>query len=439
MRNRKFSKIMKDIKILLRRIVLVGIQALLIVCTPFLFVVAFAVRVIRKQPTTFLQRRVVFGGCGLINHAKWSKALKQIGVPSKTMVWGTPGIYSRDLFDYDLQQKWGIASYLVAPFVFLKTIAKTDVVVCGFDGFILGTTNLRKIEIHLLRLSGCKVIVIPYGADAFIYRNIYSNDVKHVLQISYAEASRRQESIEKDVRRNVRSADFIFMGMMSFDGFGRWDALSPSSLIIDTRKIVPAASKNSSSKLVVAHTPNHRGFKGTEFIIAAVENLQKEGLEIELLLLEKVPNQRVLEVLSKDVDVLVEQIIAPGYGLSGVEGFATGCVVISNLSDELIMRPFRRWSFLNECPAVSATPESIEEVLRNLYDKPELRKELSTLSRMYAEKYHSHETFQEFYRATDAYLFEQGPELINFYHPLIGQSMTVKDKLKTPLIDNQIV
>jgi hypothetical protein len=103
------------------------------------------------------------------------------------------------------------------------------------------------------------------------------------------------------------------------------------------------------------------------------------------------------------------------------------------------MRPFRRWSFLNECPAVSATPESIEEVLRNLYDKPELRKELSTLSRMYAEKYHSHETFQEFYRATDAYLFEQGPELINFYHPLIGQSMTVKDKLKTPLIDNQIV
>jgi glycosyltransferase involved in cell wall biosynthesis len=419
-------------------VALMGVQALLIIATPFLFVTAFVIRVMKQRPTSYLDRRVVFGGCGLVNHAKWSQALKEIGIPSKTMVWATPGIYSKDLFDYDLQQKWGIASYLVAPFVFFKKLLKTDVVVCGFDGFILGTTNLRFIEIYLLRISGCKVIVIPYGADAFVYRDIFSNDVKHVLQISYPEAALRQASIEKDVRRNVRHADFIFMGMMSFDGFGRWDALSPSSLIVDTKKVAPVITKNLSSKLVIAHTPNHRGFKGTEFVVNAIENLQREGLNIELLLLEKVTNERVLEILSKEVDVLVEQIVAPGYGLSGVEGLATGCVVISNFSDDSVMRPFRRWSFLNECPVVSATPESIEEVLRNLYNKPELRKELSILSRKYAEKYHSHETFQEFYHAIDSYLFEQGPELINFYHPIIGQSKTVQNKLTTPLIDNQI-
>lgn len=435
MKSRRFGKLSKPVRYSL----LVGIQALLIISVPLLFLAAFVIRFIKQSPTSFLERRVVFGGCGLVNYAKWSQALKEIGIPSKTMVWGTPAIYGKDLFEYDLQQQWGLASYFVAPLVFLNAISRTDVVVCGFDGFILGTTNLRKIEIYLLRISGCKVIVIPYGADAFVYKDIFSNDVKHVLQISYPEAALRQKSIEKDVRRNVRNADFLFMGMMSFDGFGRWDALSPSSLIIDTKKMVPATTKNSSSKLVVAHTPNHRGFKGTEFIIDAVENLKKEGLNIELLLLEKVSNHRVIEILNNDVDVLVEQLIAPGYGLSGVEGLAAGCVVISNFSDESIMRPFRRWSFLNECPVVSATPETIEAVLRSLYDKPELRKELSSLSRMYAEKYHSHETFQEFYRAIDAYLFDQGPELINFYHPIIGQSRTVHKKLKTPLVYNEIV
>ncbi len=434
-----FYKLLNNIKSCLRKTVLVGIQVLLIVGVPFLFIAAIAIRLFKQCPSSFLERRVIFGGCGLINLANWSQALKEIGVPSKTMVWGTPAIYSQDLFDYDLQKKWGLASYFVAPIVFLRAIAQADAVVCGFDGFILGTTNLRKIEVYLLRISRCKVIVIPYGGDAYVYKNISSHDVKHVLQISYPQAALRQESIEKDVRRNVRNADFTYMGTMSFDGFGRWDALSVSSLVIDTNKMLPSSSKNTRSKLTVAHAPNHRGFKGTEFIIEAVENLKREGLDIEFLLFEKVANEQVLERLNKEVDVLVEQIIAPGYGLSGVEGLAAGCVVISNLSDESLMRPFRRWSFLNECPIVSATPETIKEVLKNLYNQPELRLQLSTFSREYAEKYHSYETFQEFYRAIDAFLFEQGPDLINFYHPILGNSKTVEKKIKTPLIDNRIV
>jgi glycosyltransferase involved in cell wall biosynthesis len=438
MKELKIYKLGLLFKFSFRKSVLLGIKAILFIGLPFLTVAVCVIRVCKHRPDSFLGRRVVFGGAGLANHAKWAGALKELGISAKTMVWGTPEIYSPDLFDYDLQRKWGIASFFVAPFVFLKVITKTDVVVCGFDGFILGTTNLRRYELFLLRLSRCKVVVIPYGADAFVYRQIYSNDVKHVLQISYPQAARMQESIEKDVRRNVKNADFVFMGMMSFDGFGRWDVLSPSSLVINTSEITPNLMKNSSSRLVVAHSPNHRGFKGTEFVIDAVEKLKQEGLDIELRLLEKIPNEQVINALERDVDVLVEQIIAPGYGLSGVEGLASGCVVISNFSDEQIIRPFRRWSFLNECPIVSATPETIKSVLKMLYDQPELRRELATLSRMYAEKYHSHESFQDFYRAVDSFLFEDGPELINYYHPILGHSEKTHNKIKPPLIDNRI-
>jgi predicted metal-dependent TIM-barrel fold hydrolase len=59
----------------------------------------------------------------------------------------------------------------------------------------------------------------------------------------------------------------------------------------------------------VMHTPNHRGFKGTEFLIQAVDELREEGLQIELVLLEKVPNSRVRDLM-QEVDILAEQFIS---------------------------------------------------------------------------------------------------------------------------------
>jgi predicted metal-dependent TIM-barrel fold hydrolase len=65
--------------------------------------------------------------------------------------------------------------------------------------------------------------------------------------------------------------------------------------------------------VVIAHAPNHRGFKGTEFLIEAVKNLSDEGLKVELILLENFQNSIVREVLSLRADILVEQLIYPGY------------------------------------------------------------------------------------------------------------------------------
>jgi glycosyltransferase involved in cell wall biosynthesis len=437
--NKPLSGELKIIVRFCRLLVLRTLQIYLIILIPILHVVVVVIRVLKKTPADFKQRRVVLGGAGLINHAKWCGALRDLDVDAKTFVWGTPKIYDCGTFDYDMQAKWGDYVYLVAPWIFLKTIFCADTVICGFDGFLLGVTNLRRFELKLMKLAKCKVVVAPYGADSFVYRNIDSKATAHVLQISYPQASRNQNKIESDVRRNVKNADFLFLGFMSLDGFGRWDALSVSPLVIDIDIWRPKRDKPKSQKLTIVHTPNHRGFKGTEFLIQAVKELQNENHDIELMLLEGIPNSEVMKIFIDRADVLVEQLIAPGYALSAIEGMATGLIVISNLSDQGIIAPMRRWSYLDECPIVSATPETIKEVLVKLIERPKLREELSKLSRMYAEKYHSYQTFQEFYEAIDCYLYEQGPDLINFYHPIIGTSSTVEKKIKTPLVSNEII
>ena len=94
----------------------------------------------------------------------------------------------------------------------------------------------------------------------------------------------------------------------------------------------------------------------------AVEKLKVKGLKIELVLLEKVPNDRVRELM-QECDILAEQFIATAYAFSGIEGMASGLPVMANLESEYYTRVYRRYSFLNECPILSTTPETLEQNL----------------------------------------------------------------------------
>jgi hypothetical protein len=386
---------------------------------PILFVSVFLMRLYPKRSPSH-QRCVTFGGVGIINFARWSHALRKAGIPTRTVVWSTPQIYGQNTFSLDLNQKYGSLAGIYAPVVFIRELAKTDTVVHGFDGFLLGLGYLRRFESVLIRISRRKTIVVPYGADAFVYSKVHLETLAHVLQISYPDAARKQKSITRDVERHVKNADFMFCGMMTFDGIGRWDALPFNCLVVDLDSWKPGPREWLSGPLKVVHAPNHRGFKGTEFLVAAVERLQTEGESIELILLEGVPNESVREIFSNSAHVLVEQLIAPGYAMNGVEGLASGLVVLANLDDERVMTPMRRWSTAGECPIISASPETIYRRLKDLLGDRGGLSGISQKSREYAEKFHCDEAFVEFYKAIDAYLWADGKGLINFFHPLLG-------------------
>jgi hypothetical protein len=364
-------------------------------------------------------RRIFFGGCGIINNKSWSEAARIAGFESRTIVWSTPSIYPEDTFDVDLFKRFGSFAGVFAPSMFVFSIMRCRLVVCGFDGYILGITPLRFFENWLIHLAKCKVIAAPYGGDAYSYSSVRNENLQHALQISYPEMARKQHLVLKRVRKMAQQADFVIPGLMGFDGIGRWDVLTPSALVIDTNQWKPLANKHDGTEMRVAHAPNHRGFKGTEFLIKAVDELRAEGHNITLRLFESVPNTTIRDQLSKDIDVLVEQLIHTGYAMNGVEGLACGVVVVANLEDDRILTPFRRWSFLSECPIVSASPENVKGKLLELYNNPELRKKISLDSREYAMKRHSIESFSRLITDIEKHLFGGRESLINYYHPLM--------------------
>jgi glycosyltransferase involved in cell wall biosynthesis len=349
-----------------------------------------------------------------------------------------------DLYFDDLAPKWIWPAFLKAEIgrilAFLYVIRNASVIHLCFLGGPLGTTWLRGIEGHLYRWAGIRTVVLPYGGDMYMYSRIMDPCVRHGLLLSYPQMAAREKEVEKRVHYWVRHADAIVMGF-NIDGVGRWDVLVGNMICIDLndwqKRISYSTTDGHNGVVKVLHAPNHRGVKGSEFLFRAVEELIAEGLQIELILLEKVPNDRIRSVM-QEVDVLADQFILPGYGLSAVEGMASGLPVLANLDDEVYMKLFRRYSFLNECPILSTTPESLKCNLRSLVIDPKLRECLGRASRDYAEKYHSYETAGYLFGSIyDKLLNGKKVDLPNIFHPLISEYVQ-KSPVRHPLLQSRL-
>lgn len=410
----------------------------------FLIIVIPVALVVKYRRQKKILPRLVWGSTPIISYSHWSRAMQQAGYTSQTF---TNGFYStinnKDDWDILIQDKYKYIPHILKYYLaFIESLFRYDVFFMSFDGFFLGLTPLWKLEFYLLRIAGKKTVLMPYGSDSYVYRSIKSTALNHALLMSYPKASMRQEQIAAHVSYWCTHADVVITGIMGPDGFGRWDTIVPSVIHLDTS--VWEASSNVSKAdgktetVFIAHAPNHRGFKGTEFVLEAVENLRSEGLKVELILLEKMKNEVVRKTLQAKTDILVEQLIF-GHGLNALEGMASGIPVISNVDDDDYILPFRRWSYFSECPLVSASPENIVDVLRKLVTRPELRRQLGNAGREYVEKYHGLDSAQYLFTEVIEYCYGRRESLINLYHPLLGEYPRRKPKVIHPLVNNRII
>ncbi len=395
---------------------------------------------IKKLP---VRPRLVWGSTPIINNKYWAAALREKGYASETFTLDFyTSINKREDWGRILSEEYPVVPHPLKPyFAFLDGIRKYDVFFLSFDGFFLKDTPVEWLQAVWIKWAGKKTVMLPYGSDSYVYRNIRSTSLIHGLMMSYPLASHSQDEIEKRVRYWTKHSDFQFSGIMGPDGFGRWDVLAPTILYLDLDLWKASARKSQADgiteSVTIVHAPNHRGFKGSEFILEAVSQLQNEGLKIKLILLEKLQNSEVKRILEEEADILVEQLIATGHGMNGLEGLASGLPVISNLEDESYMLPFRRWSYFDECPLVSASPENIKEVLRKLVTQPKLRNTLGSAGRAYVEKYHGLDSCQFVFEEILAQLKGERESLINLFHPILGDYNKRKPKVLHPLVNNR--
>lgn len=371
----------------------------------------------------------MFGSNPIISNKYWSQAMVELGYDSKTVMKSLFSINIKEDYDIYYQNISGfehgtLLGDLFNPFVVqFYILFNYDIVhipITGASEF--GRTMYWKLESPLYKIYNIKVVSLPYGGDFYAYSRILDKSAAFVLNINYPQMAKKEKEIYKHVEYWVKNSDF-FLPVFQLDGVGRFDALMFSYSMIDCNKWLKkekySMNDGRNGVVKIVHTPNHRGVKGSEFIIEAAARLKNEGYNIELILLEKVPNEKVKLFLQNEADILVEQIIITSYAMSGVEGMAAGLPVISNLTNNQYCEVFNRYSYLKECPIVSACPETIYEKLKILITDPKLRAEIGKKSRKYVEKYHSYTTAQYFFpKVYDRIWFGKEVDFTGMFHPL---------------------
>ncbi len=134
-------------------------------------------------------------------------------------------------------------------------------------------------------------------------------------------------------------------------------------------------------EVVIAHAPSHKALKGTSFIEEAVKELKREGQNIRLTMVEKMPHTEALRVIA-GADIIIDQLLIGWYGVQAVEAMYLEKPVVCYIRDGL------EEYFSDECPIINANIENIKDIIRDLINKRDTWEELGRQGRSYVKKYH---------------------------------------------------
>lgn len=330
--------------------------------------------------------RLLWGPTPVISITYWSAALQARNYESVTFADTVWDINQRDDFDVhrdEFLKGIPLVEFLRYLVIFAWALRRADVFLTYFDGGYLRESALRWLELPLLRLAGKKVIVSPYGSDIAVIGEL--GPAEAALLRDYPTIAENSDAVRRRVLHFCRRADLVVRNYQ-FGFIPRWDVVWPTQIAIDTHawrpNRVPSRFDGRNGEVLVLHAPNHRHIKGTEHLIATVDQLNDEGLRVRLELIERRPNEEVRAAVHA-CDIVADQFIA-GYALFAIEGMSVGRPVMSALS----WMPAEVRAALRDCPIVDTDVESLVENLRRLVQDPELRDELGHAGREFVSERH---------------------------------------------------
>jgi len=274
------------------------------------------------------------------------QALRRKGVDARLVVFDRGKLHPEA--DWSLDRRGGFVRQQLTHWrAFAKLLPQTDVF-----HFYFGLTLVPKsLQFPILRATRKKSVFHFLGSDI----RGKSRD-----ELAYGKRAGAQIVGSFDALRWVPEAEMIPPG-------------------IDLRPFMPVPPSDRERPIVV-HAPSNRAKKGTEYVIAACEQLP-----VELDIVEGVPHDEARERYAR-ADIVVDQLNAGWHGVFALEAMALGKPVVTRLKPDVVEQAERAYG--TKVPLVPATKETLVDALRPLVESPAVRREVGAASRAYVERVH---------------------------------------------------
>lgn len=129
--------------------------------------------------------------------------------------------------------------------------------------------------------------------------------------------------------------------------------------------------------------------KSTHLYLPLVERLKSEGYDVELIFFKDVPN-RAIRYYQLQADIFVDMLTFGFFGANVREALMLGKPAVCFLRPEWLESMRREIpEYVEELPVISATPETIYDVVKDLIESPQKRAAIGRRSRAFAEKWHA--------------------------------------------------
>lgn len=341
--------------------------------------------------------RSVWTGTPIITIAVNARAERLLGCDASSIV--THTYHLTRAFDRDLSgwRKTPLIGWLVPYGLFVWACVAADRLHFFCDRGILPPTRrlvFRPLELRIYRLLGIQVFLWTYGADVRARGATQQmgepNCCTDCDQVGIACIC--DDLLQRSQHRTLAkwsTAVFSMGDMTAYTPGSRNDLFYwPIDLEADGgARYAPAYPEGDVRRpLRIVHAPNHRVFKGTRYLEAAVAALRDEGEAIELVLVEGMSNDEALRVY-RSADVVFDQCLVGFHGYFALEAMALG---------KPVMCFIRQRSYLlapDECPImnvhVKTLTEDIRRVIRARSDLPVIGRR----GRAYVEQHFSAEAF----------------------------------------------
>lgn len=320
---------------------------------------------------------------GLYNYGTQSglfaKELKILGYDAISVV--NPDNFKR-LTDVELKSGTGIRKFYFRLWNFIFKLH------CFFKynifHFYYGKSLLPyQIDLPFYKYFGKKIVMEYLGNDIQGYQ--LSIEKYKWTNVKYLDINNKNKNYDLNIRKNFnfvkKHSNKLLVCAPMYSEFVPNSEVLPLCINLN-QDITPYPVFIDHFRIM--HAPTHRGQKGTDFIVKAVEQLKLEGYNIYFDLVENVNHDKLIEHYEK-CHLFIDQILGGWYGTASIEAMSLGRPVIVFIREEY----FNYVNYGQNLPVINSNPDNIYQVLKNTLDKGyDYLHKKGINSRKFVEEYH---------------------------------------------------